>query len=446
MSSATGSILKRHWFSARAQELWSDRRTLQGWLDVEAALAQAQAGLGIIPKDAAREIAAKARVELIDAEALARDIAAVQHPFMPLIRQFAAICEGDAGGYLHWGVTTANITNTGAMLQLLESHEIVLATLAEIDEVLATLARRYRDTPMAGRTHGQHALPITFGFKLVSWLAELRRHVERLRGCAPRVFVASLGGGVGTMAALGVQGLELQERMAGLLGLGTPEIPVRTAFDRVAEYLLLLSLLATTIERIAQEIMFLQRTEIGEAAEPAEAAHVGSTTMPQKQNPARCMNIIGLTRLLRGMMPLANEAMLRSNEADASAGNVGDALLPDAATMAISVTEALRDVLAGLWVDPAAMQRNLDLSAGLIVGEAVMMKLAPQLGRQTAHEVVHAAATRSRQTGTPFRQELLADPVARGLHGAIDWDALLDPRAYTGLSAHFVDVLTGSGT
>src|SRR5437899_6756242 len=215
--------------------LFTEAARFQSWLDVEAALAQAQAELGIIPASAAREIVTKAQLKYLDLAAVRAGLAQTGHPLVPLVWELDRACEGDAGGYVHWGATTQNITQTGQLLQVRRAHDIFLQQLATILTALADLAERTKDAVLPGRTHGQHAVPATFGFKVAVWIDELCRHVERPRGCEGRLVVAVVGGGAGTLASLGASGLATQEKMAARLGMGVMTVPARTIGDHQAE-------------------------------------------------------------------------------------------------------------------------------------------------------------------------------------------------------------------
>jgi adenylosuccinate lyase len=234
--------------------LFTEASRFQSWLDVEAALAQAQAELGIIPERAAREIIRKAHLSYLDLAAVRAGLAKTGHPLVPLVWELDRACEGDAGGYVHWGATTQNVTQTGQLLLVRRAHDIFLRQLGTLLVSLADLAEKTKDVLLPGRTHGQHAVPATFGFKVAVWIDELGRHVERLHGSERRVFVAMLGGGAGTLASLGEPGLRTQERMAALLGMHPMPVPARTIGDHQAEYVLLLGMLAATGSKIAREI------------------------------------------------------------------------------------------------------------------------------------------------------------------------------------------------
>src|SRR6266545_999808 len=261
--------------------LFTEAARFQSWLDVEAALAQAQAELGIIPENAAREITRKAQLSYLDQEAVRAGLARTGHPLVPLVWELDRACEGDAGGYVHWGATTQNVTQTGQLLQVRRAHDIFLRQLATVLTTLADLAERTKDVLLPGRTHGQHAVPATFGFKVAVWIDELCRHVERLSGCEERVFVAMLGGGAGTLASLGEPGLATQAKMAAYLGMRPMPLPARTIGDHQAEYVMLLGMLAATSGKIGREIYTLMKQEFGELEEPVPPGTVGAAPCPR---------------------------------------------------------------------------------------------------------------------------------------------------------------------
>ena len=429
------SFFSRHWFSERAKAIWSDRATLQAWLEVEAALAQAQAELDMVPAAAAQTIKANARAELFDLDRLAADIARVQHPFVPVLKQFEDICGEPAAGFIHWGATTQNIFDTAAALQLRRSHALLTEQVDASIAAMARLAVQHRDVPQAGRTHGQHALPMTFGFKVAGWLDEVCRHRARLVAQEGRAFVAALGGAIGTFAAMAGRGRAVQARMAEILGLTPATLPMRSSFDRGADYVGTLGLFAGTAEKIAHEVAFMQRTEIGEAEEASHWGKVGSSTMAQKRNPSVAVNLIGMARMVRSRVPLALESMVRADEGDAAAANVADALLPEAAILAVSLAEKLAQLMDGLVVHPEIMRRNLDLSGGSIMAEAVMMRLAERIGRHRAHHLLYEVAQRSVAENVAFATALAEHPTLDGF----DVGLLLDPATYLGEAPACVD-------
>ena len=429
------SFFTRYWFSEEARHIWGDAATLQAWLSVEAALARAQAELGIIPAAAAQTIAAKADVSAFDLERLSREIAFAQHPFVPVLRQYEEICGEPAAGYIHWGATTQNIFDTATSLQMFRSHRVLTDHLDAAIDALCQLAQEHRTTVQPGRTHGQHALPMTFGFKLAGWIDELDRDCARLNERLAPSFVASLGGAIGTYAAMGDKGREVEARMAAQLGLQPAGVPMRSSYDRVSDYVSALGLLAGTAQKIAQDVVFMQRTEIGEVEEAFHMGKVGSSTMAQKRNPSTALMLASLARMMRARVPMALEAMVRMDEGDSSATNVTDAQLPEIAVIAASIAESLGKLAGGLVVHPQAMRRNLDLSNGLIAAEAAMMRLTEVMGRHQAHHLLYEAAQRTVAEKLPFMTAIREHPLLAA-HALPDGFAeALDASAYVGQSA-----------
>src|SRR6058998_455914 len=419
--------------------LFTEAARFQSWLDVEAALAQAQAELGIIPARAAREIAAKAHLKYLDLAAVRAGLAKTGHPLVPLVWELDRACEGDAGGYVHWGATTQNITQTGLLLQVRRAHEIFLRQLAAILTTLADLAERTKDALLPGRTHGQHAVPATFGFKVAVWIDELGRHVERLQGCEGRVFVTMLGGGAGTLASLGEGGLATQAKMAARLGMRPMTVPARTIGDHEAEYVTLLGMLAATGSKIGHEIFTLMKQEFGELEEPVPPGTVGSSTMPQKRNPKLSQDIMAAAAQIRALVPLALEAMQTEHEADRTTSIMMSRALVQACELTGDMLQRLVVLLDGLQVFPERMRKNLDLSGGLIMAEALMLELGKQIGRQRAHDAVYDAAQASVTQARPFREMLSAEPHVSARLTKAQIDALLDPAQYTGLCRMFAE-------
>jgi 3-carboxy-cis,cis-muconate cycloisomerase len=419
--------------------LFTEHARFQSWLDVEAALAQAQAELGVIPKAAAQEIVAKAHLKYLDLAAVRAGLAKTGHPLVPVVWALDQACDGDAGGYVHWGATTQNVTQTGQLLQVRRAHAIFLRQLATILTTLADLAERTKDVLLPGRTHGQHAVPATFGFKVAVWIDELGRHVERLRGCEGRVFVAMLGGGAGTLASLGEAGLATQEKIAARLDMRPMPVPARTIGDHQAEYVLVLGMLAATCSKIGREIYTLMKQEFGEVEEPVPAGTVGSSTMPQKRNPKLSQDIVAAAAEIRALVPLALEAMQTEHEADRTTSIMMSRAVVQACELTGDVLERMIALFAGLQVFPERMRANLDLSGGLIMAEALMLELGKQIGRQRAHDAVYEAAQASVTQSRPFRETLAADPhVSAGLTAA-QIEALLDPARYAGLCRQFAE-------
>ena len=440
------SVLFGDQFSTPAMRaVFSDANTVQTWLDTEAELARAEAAAGVIPKKAAREIARVAHAGRYDLAALKREMDRTKHPIMPLVRAMAAKCRGGAGEYVHWGATTQDIMDTGTVLQLKAAFALIDAGLKDLEAVLARLARKHRSTPMAGRTHGQQALPITFGYKLAVWLAEVRRHRDRLAECRPRVLVGQFAGAVGTLAALGRKGFRVQTRMMKELRLGTPEIAWHTARDGYAEAAAVLALAAGTCGKIANEVCILQRTEIGELEEPNLEGNVGSSTMPHKRNPATSETIVALGRAAAACVGPALQGLAAEHERFKIGLQAEREFMPRLCGMTDAAIRKTTQVMAGLVVNKAAMRRNLEATGGLLLSEAVMMRLAEAIGRQKAHDAVHAACAEALDKDVPLVQALRKAPAVNKVLSEREIRGLLDPEAYTGLAAAFVDKVLAGG-
>ncbi len=428
------SFMTAHWFNEEAKTVWSDTATLQTWLTVEAELAKAQAELGMIPAEAAATIAAHAHVQQFDLVRLSHDIAFAQHPLTPVLHQFEALCGEPAAGYIHWGATTQNIFDTATSIQMAATHTMIVRHLDESIKTLATLALEHKASVMAGRTHGQHALPTTFGLKVANWLDELDRNGERLKERVVRSFPVCMGGAIGTFSASGALGREVEKRMAQNLGLLASELPARASYDRAADYIQALSLLAGIAQKIAKDVVFMQRTEIGEVAESFHMGKVGSSTMAQKRNPSTALLLISLTRMLRGRLPMALDAVVRMDEGDSSSTNVTDVLMPEIAILAVSIAATLAGLVHGLVIHVDAMRSNLHLTHGLIASEAVMMGLTSQMGRHEAHRLLYEAAQHVQTFGGAFEAAILAHPVFETVAVPEQLSEWLNPERQTGQS------------
>lgn len=439
-SSVFDQILLRHlWGTDELRAIFCDENRVQKWYDFEAALALEQAGLGIIPRAAAEEIAARARVANVDLEAVAAEIRRVKHPLVPALRALQKQCKGDCGEYVHFGPTTQDVLDTGMVLQVKQAHAIFLRDLRDIGRELYRLAETYRNTPMVGRTHVVQALPITFGHKCAVWLSEMARHFERMRQLEPRVFVGILVGAVGTKASYGPQAIELDRRVMRRLGLGVADINWQPARDRLAEYVSVLGLIGGTLGKIANEIINLERNEIDELEEPFNEGKVGSSTMPHKRNPSVCENIVSVSRAIRYSVGLMQEAMCVEHERDGAAWRMEWKALPEACLMMGVMLEQAKYVLAGLKVNVDRMRGNLDLLGGFLMSERVMFALADKVGKQSAHELVYEAAMHGMEHKITFEKSLLENQQVREALSEQELRALLDPTTYVGLAPQIVD-------
>ncbi len=429
--------------SQRMHALFEDRALLQRWLDYEAALARAQASLGLVPAAAAAEITRQARAEFYDLDSIREGIERTVHPLVPLIWQLSERCEGDAGRWVHWGATTQDVMDTAIVLQLRDALALLDETAAALTQVLAGLARRYRATPMAGRTHGQQALPVTFGFKVAGWLAELERNRRRMAQARENVMVGQFGGAVGTLAGMAegeVDAIAVQCALMTELGLAVAPIAWHSSRDNVVECAVVMGMSGALCGRIAKEVIELQKTEFGELEEPHTPGKVGSSTMPQKRNPMLCESILTLARLMKAQVATALDTLLlNEHERDWSAVQMEWAWVPELSVMCHGALELMLRVLDGLQVNEMRMRQNLDLTDGLLLAERVMFALAQQIGRQRAHDVVHACAMAAFEQERPFGDLLAADPLIAQHLTPARIKELLDPTGYTGLATHFVD-------
>jgi 3-carboxy-cis,cis-muconate cycloisomerase len=428
-------LFRDRYGSAEMRALFDDEALVQRWLDVEAALATVEGRLGLIPAEAATEIARNAKLELLDFEPLAEAMTAAAHPISALTRALANLCAGDGGQYVHWGATTQDIQDTATALQLKDAYALIGRDLRRLGDALATLTERHRDTPMAGRTHGQHAVPITFGFKTGVWLAEVDRHLERLEESRKRVLVGQFSGAVGTMAAIGDIGIEVQKQLLGELGLGVPLIAWHTARDGFAEAVSLLGLIAGTVGKIASEVVELQKTELLEVEEPWQKGRGGSSTMPHKRNPMRSQGVVANTKAVQGAVPVMLGLMGQEHERDMRPWLAERIVIPEAFVLLGGALATAIEIVEGLEVYPGRMRTNLEATSGFILSEQLMMELAPRIGRQRAHDLIYDAAMEA-DRGASLHEAVRADPE---LASAADLEALLDPAGYTGLAAHFAD-------
>jgi len=416
----------------RMRGIFSDEAYVARLLQVEAALASAQARVGLIPLAAAEEIERQARPEHFSLERLREGLEATAHSLVPLVRALADRCGGDAGRYVHWGATTQDIIDTASALRLKEAFAFVTGRLVEILAALVHLAEAEADTLMAGRTHGQHALPVTFGYKVAVWAWEVRRQLERWEQAKPRVLVGNITGAVGTYAGFGGFGAEVERLALTHLGLAAPEICWHTARDRPAEVAALLTLTAGTLEKIAGEIYRLQSTEYGEVEEPFFVGKVGSSTMPHKRNPSLCEAVMTSCRAVRAEASMVFEAMAQEHERHSALWKTEWVGLPNAfILLAGALTKCCR-ILPGLRINRRQMRENLDRSRGAVMSEAVMLALGRSVGRGEAHDIVYEAGMRAFEEGRHLRAclEERADVMAH--LSREDLDTLFDYRRYTG--------------
>jgi 3-carboxy-cis,cis-muconate cycloisomerase len=439
VSAVDSAIFGGLFTTAAMRAVFADEARLQRMLDVEAALARAQARLGLIPAAAAVEITTKARLERFDLEAIRRGTELAGYPIVPLVKALGEACEGDAGRYVHWGATTQDIVDSALVLQIRDALALIEVDLDAVLRRLAGLSQQFRDTPMAGRSHLQHALPITFGFKCAVWLSAMQRqrqHLETLRG---EILVVQFGGAVGTLASLGESGIDVLAALAGELDLAVPPIAWHVAREGLAEAACFLGLLTGSLGKIATDTALLMQTEVGEVAEPHAEGRGGSSTMPQKRNPIASELILAAAKNVRQQVAVMLDAMLQDHERATGPWHAEWLALPQAFALTAGALHHTRTLLDGLTVDPARMRRNLDATQGMITAEAVMMALAPAIGREQAHHLVADACRQALESGAHLLEVLRAEPRVTAHLSDVELAALLDPERYTGLAGAFVD-------
>ncbi|KAF1070298.1 adenylosuccinate lyase family protein [Variovorax sp.] len=438
-STVVDSILFRDAFgTAPMRALFSDVALIQRYIDAEIALARAEAKVGVIPADAAEVIARESRIERIDFDHMRHETDIVGYPILPLVHQLVAMC-GDAGRYVHWGATTQDIMDTAVALQVRDALDLVDAEIRDLRGILADLARKHRDTPMAGRTHLQQALPVTFGYKVAIWLAMFDRYQHRLAELRPRVAVVEFAGAAGTLASLGDKGFEVQAAMAEELKLGVPATTWHVARDGFAEAVNLLALITGSLGKIALDIMIMASTEFGEVYEPFVKGRGASSTMPQKRNPISSELMLAASKAVRQHAGLMVDAMVQDFERATGPWHAEWIAIPESFILTAGALHQGKFALGGLIVDEARMKHNLGISRGLIVAEAVMMGMAPHIGRQQAHDVVYDACRTVNEQGGTLAEALVALPEVTAHFDRAAIDRLTDPANYLGLAPRMVD-------
>jgi adenylosuccinate lyase len=415
-------------------KVFEEEARVQRLLDVEAALALAHAEVGDIPRKDAEKIAAMASTKYVKVERVKAIEKEIKHDIASLVRALVEVC-GSSGAYVHLGATSYDIVDTANALQLKAALEIVEKKLATLKSTLQKQAGRYKQTLMIGRTHGQHALPITLGFKFAVWGFEVSRHIQRLNDCRTRVVAGKVSGAVGTQASLGEHAARIQELVMKRLGISAAEISTQIVQrDRYAEFVCLLAMIAGSLENFATEIRELQRPEIGELFESFEKEHqVGSSTMPHKRNPETCERVCGLSRIVRSLCIPALENVVTWHERDLTQSSAERFIFPESCILVDYLLQLMGNIVANLRVDEQRMLRNLDLTRGRAMSEAVMMALvAKGVNRQEAHELLRKLTIKSEVEKRHFREILLEDALVSGKLSEKEVDEALDSKNYLG--------------
>lgn len=419
---------------AAARALFDDDATVAAYLRFEAALARAEARAGVIPPEAAAKIAAACRTEVLDMDRLRREATVVGYPIVALVAQLSEAA-GDAGGWVHWGATTQDVMDTGLMLQLRDAIGLALAGLDRVCGGLAALASAHRGTVMTGRSKLQHAAPITFGYKVAVWLSQLDRCRARLRRLRGEGLWLQFGGAVGTLSALGDAGLRVREGLAAELDLIETPITWHVARDGLCEIVHAFALVNGALAKLGCDVALLMATEVDEVREPYVPGRGTSSTMPQKRNPVLSESLIAAARLAREAVGFMLDAMVQDHERAAAVGPAEYRQVAQSACLAVGALDLAGSLVEGIEVDAAHMADNLDVTRGLLMAEAAMMALAPEIGRDRAHALVHRACHAAH--GRPLIEVLAAAP---GIPAAALAEAMR-PEGYLGVAREMTDAV-----
>ena len=412
-------------------------------LDVEAALAWAHAEVGNIPRRDAERIIAAASIEHVKISRIKEIEREIKHDVAALVRALAE-ASGPSGAYVHLGATSYDIVDTATALQLKEALNLIERRLNDLEKILMEKTLQYKNTLMMGRTHGQHALPITLGFKFAIWMREISRHIQRIRQCRDRVVVGKMSGAVGTQAGLGEQAFKIQELVMQKLGIKPADISSQIVQrDRHAELICVLALIASSLENYATEIRELQRPEIGELFEPFETGRqVGSSTMPHKRNPETCERICGLSRIVRSLVVPAIENIVTWHERDLTQSSAERFIIPEACILVDYMLFLMCNVIANLRVDEERMLKNIEITQGRAMSEAVMIALTKKgMSRQEAHELLRKLTLKSEMEKRPLKEVLLEDKIVSQKLSEKEIDVALDPRNYLGTALEQVELM-----
>ncbi|TFH36508.1 MAG: adenylosuccinate lyase family protein [Anaerolineales bacterium] len=437
------SLIYRHsWGTEETRAIFDDVPRTAAWLEILAALAEAQAEVGLIPADAGRQVAKTCRsVSLDDAffEEVRQGFEETNHSMLGLIQAMQRRCPDDSGEWFYYGATVQDITDTWTMLAIGQVWKFLYRDLRELEGHLLTLAEKYRDTVMPGRTHGQQGLPITFGFKVAIWARETRRHIQRVRELRTRLGVGQLAGGVGSLSSFGPQALELQEKFLAKLGLRPPDIVWNTARDVLVEWFQVLTLITGSNDKFGHEVYNLQRPEIGEVSEGFMPGAVGSITMPHKRNPEIAEHLGTLARVIRHNAALVAEGQAHDHERDGRSWKTEWAVLAETCMAAAKSLALANLMIANLEVYPERMLANLKATQGYVLSEAVMLALAKHVGKQTAHTLVYETAMAAHEAGRPLKEAILEDDGIGAYLSAEEIEGLFDYPQVVGMCPEFVD-------
>jgi 3-carboxy-cis,cis-muconate cycloisomerase len=443
MNERPGNQLFDAYFTARdMREVFCDQGRVQAMLDFESALARAEATVGLIPQTAVAPIQAACRAGLYDFAALGEAIATAGNSAIPLVKALGkqiAATDAYAERYVHLGATSQDVMDTGLVLQLRRALELIESDLAQLGAILSTQAERYAATPLAGRTWLQHATPVTLGMKISGWLGAVTRSRQRLQELKPRLLVLQFGGASGTLAALGDQALPIAQALAKELQLGLPDQPWHTQRDRLVEFGSVLGLIAGSLGKLGRDVSLLMQTEAGEVFEPSAPGKGGSSTMPHKRNPVGAAVLIGAATRVPGLISTLFSAMPQEHERSLGLWHAEWETLPEICCLVSGSLKQALLMAAGLEVDAERMTRNLDLTQGLVLAEAVSIVLAQRVGRDTAHHVLEQCCKRAVAQQRHLRAVLGEEPQVTAQLSGAELDHLLNPAHYLGQARTWVE-------
>lgn len=432
-------LFKNQYGTEAMRQVFSDEQLVQNWLNSWVALAKAEKDLGIVPENAYEHIKECAKWENMSMETIREGFVTTSHPLMPQIREFERVCGKEAGGYIHWGATTQDIMDTAVALQVKDAHAILVEEVKILMKLCLDKAVQYRDLVMAGRTHGQHAVPQTLGCKFAILADEFGRHLERLEEGKKRYLVAELAGAAGSLASLGDQGLAVLEKYCENLGLGEPVTPWHVARDGFCEFACTVGMIAGTVGKLANEFINLERTEICELEESFAMGKVGSSTMPHKRNPMVCENILATVRVVQANVALGFDCMIQEHERDMSFWQTEWSYIPQICIMTDGAIDMMKVILNNMIVHEDRIRKNLYMTKGLIVSERAMLELGQYLGRQNAHDVIYDGSMKAFEEDRLLLSVLLEDERVTSKISRETLEELLEPANYTGSCGKFVD-------
>ncbi|PBP88340.1 3-carboxy-cis,cis-muconate cycloisomerase [Pseudomonas syringae] len=442
MNRASNQLFDAYFMQPEMREIFSDEGRVQGMLDFEAALARAQARVGLIPPEVVADIELSCDARLFDFDALAMAIGSAGNSAIPLVKALGkqiAARSAEAERYVHMGATSQDVMDSGLILQLRRAIVLLEHDLARLADAMAEQAQRHAGTPLAGRTWLQQATPVTLGMKIAGWLGAVTRHRQRLNEIKPRLLCLQFGGASGSLAALGDQAFSVAEALAGELQLALPEQPWHTQRDRLVEFAGLLGLIAGSLGKLGRDVSLLMQTEVGEVFEPSAPGKGGSSTMPHKRNPVGAAVMISTATRAPGLVATMLAAMPQEHERSLGLWHAEWETLPELCCLVSGSLQQALQVIPGLQVDAERMAINLQSTKGLVLAEAVSIALAQRIGRDAAHHLVEQCCRRAVEQGAHLRQVLGEIPQISEQFSSDELDRLLDPAHYLGQARHWVE-------